>query len=129
MLLIGAGWLGTNLGYAISDLPLKFVLLEQLGLSATAVAAFMSLTPSTNYIKAFAGILTDAIPFRGTRRRCYLLLGLTVCGVMWLILPWVPRTYFWLFVTYGSLHIFIVLISTVLGGVMVEGGERFHATG
>jgi predicted MFS family arabinose efflux permease len=128
-LLIGAGWLGTNLGYSIADLPLRFVLMDQLKLDAAAVSAFFAISQFTNYIKPLAGILTDAIPLFGTRRRHYLLGSLTACGLMWIILSLVPATYAWLLGTYTFLHIFIVLISTVLGGVMVEGGARYQATG
>ena len=58
MLLIGAGWLGTNLGYSIADLPLRFLLKDQLHLQATGVAAFFAIAHFTNYIKPLAGILT-----------------------------------------------------------------------
>src|SRR5436309_15777240 len=119
-LLIGAGWLGTNLGYSIADLPLKFVLMEQVRLDAAAVSFFFAATQFTNYIKPLAGILTDALPIFGTRRRHYLVISLTACGLMWFVLGVVPRTYLALFLTYAFLHIFIVLISTVLGGVLVE---------
>lgn len=128
-ILIGLGWLGTNLAYSVADLPIKFLLKDGLGLSAAAIALFLAIGHFTNYIKPLAGIITDAIPFRGTRRRHYLLLGLTVCGLMWLVLSAVPKTYGWLLGTYSLMYISVVLISTVLGGVMVEGGARFHATG
>lgn len=128
-LLVGAGWLFTNLGYSIADLPLKFLLKDGLGLQVAAVSAFFAISQFTNYIKPLAGILTDSIPFLGTRRRHYLLFSLAICGLMWLVLPFVPRTYASLLGTYTFLHVFIVLISTTLGGVMVEGGYRYHATG
>src|SRR5205814_625363 len=92
-LLVGAGWLSTNLGYSIADLPLKFLLKDQLLLTPAAVSAFFAISQFTNYIKPLAGILTDALPFLGTRRRHYLLFSLAICGLMWLVLPFVPRTY------------------------------------
>src|SRR5690349_6257423 len=70
--LIGAGWLFTNLGYNVSDMPLRFLLKDELRLSAEAVSFFFFLSQFSNYIKPIAGILTDAIPFLGTRRRHYL---------------------------------------------------------
>src|SRR5438876_6924421 len=109
-LLIGAGWLSTNLGYSIADLPFKTLLKERLLLAPESVALFFALTQSSNYIKPLAGILTDAIPLFGTRRRHYLLLSLAACGIMWLILGLVPPKYVWLFATYAFLHLFIVLI-------------------
>ncbi len=128
-LVIGAGWLLTNVAYSITNLPMRFVLMDQFKLSAAGVAWFLFVTQFTNYIKPLAGFLSDAIPFLGTHRRHYLLVGLTACGAMWLILGVVPRSYYWWLFTYGFLHIFIVLISTVLGGVMSEGGHRYHASG
>src|SRR5262245_26690314 len=109
-LLIGAGWLATNLGYSIADLPFRFLLKERLGMTAASVSLFFALTQASNYVKPIAGILTDAIPLFGTRRRAYLLLSLGACGTMWLILGLVPRQYMWLFGLYAFLHLFIVLI-------------------
>ncbi len=128
-LLLGAGWLGTNLGYYLAELPIQFVLKEELHLSADVLAGSMAMAHFTNYIKPLAGVLTDGIPFFGTRRRHYLLLGLTVCGILWFALGFVPRTYRTFLFTYAFMYIFVVLISTVLGGVMAEGGARFNATG
>jgi predicted MFS family arabinose efflux permease len=127
--LIGAGWLGTNLGYAMYDLPLRFLLKDQLKLEAAAVAAFFAIGHFTNYVKPLAGIFTDAIPIFGTRRRHYLLISLTVCGAMWLLLSLVPRSYTPLLVSYTLMYISVVFISTTLGGVMSEGGAKFNASG
>lgn len=128
-LLVGAGWLSTNIGYSIAELPMKFLLKDRLHQNAEAVALFFAVSQFTNYIKPVAGVLTDAIPLFGTRRRHYLLLSLSICGLMWLVMGIIPQTYHSFLYTYTFLHIFIVLISTTLGGVMAEGGERFRATG
>ena len=127
--LIGAGWLSTNIGYALSDIPMRTILMERMHLDSAGSAGFFALTQCTNYIKPIAGVFTDYIPLFGTRRRHYLLISLTACGLMWLVLGAVPKTWGWWFGVYGFLHIFIVLISTTLGGIMVEGGARFQATG
>src|ERR1041384_825629 len=111
-LVIGAGWLLTNVAYSITNLPMRFVLMDQFKLSAAGVSWFLFVTQFTNYIKPLAGFLSDAIPFLGTHRRHYLLVGLTACGSMWLILGIVPRTYAWWLITYGFLHLFLVLMST-----------------
>src|SRR5205807_1419851 len=92
-LLIGAGLLGTHLGYSIADLPFKYLLKDRLALDAAAVSFFFAATQFTNYIKPLAGILTDALPIFGTRRRHYLLISLTGCGLMWFVLGIVPRRY------------------------------------
>src|SRR5438445_13026059 len=54
--LIGAGWLSTNVGYSITDLPMKFALKDGMHQSAQAVSFFFFVTQATNYIKPLAGI-------------------------------------------------------------------------
>lgn len=127
--LIAAGWFFTNVGYSVSDLPLRFLLKDELNIDQTKLSMFFLISQFTNYIKPLAGILTDAIPIFGTRRRHYVLIGFFMCGVMWGVMTIVPATYLSLIITYSIVHVFIVLISTTLGGLMVEGGARFRATG
>lgn len=127
--LVALGWLGTNLGIAVADLPLKFELKDGLGLSAAAVSGFFVIGNFTNYVKPIAGMLTDSFPLFGTRRRSYLLLSLAGSGILWVVLSLVPRTFAWMLGTYAVLYSTIVLTSTTLGGVMVEIGQRHAAEG
>jgi hypothetical protein len=53
-LLIALGWLGTNLGLAIGELPLKFLLKDQLHQTAAGVAAFFAIGQFSNYINPVA---------------------------------------------------------------------------
>lgn len=128
-LLMWLGWLGTNLGIAVADLPLKFLLKDKLHCTAAAVSAFFALGAFTNYIKPLAGVLVDSVPLFGTRRRWYLIGSLLGSSVLWILLALVPRTYIALLVTYAFLYVTIVFTSTSLGGVMVEVGHRFNAAG
>ena len=128
-MLLATGWLVTNLALSIADLPLKYLLKDRLGLDAATVAAFFALGNFTNYIKPVAGVLTDSIPFLGTRRRHYLLLGVGGGGIFWLLLGIVPRTYTSLLFTYTLFYITVVLTSTTLGGRMVEVGQEHGAAG
>lgn len=128
-LLMWLGWFGTNLGIAVADLPLRFLLKDKLHCTAAAVSAFFALGAFTNYIKPLAGVLVDSVPLFGTRRRWYLILSLLGSGVFWILLAIVPRTYNILLVTYAILYVTIVFTSTSLGGVMVEVGHRFNAAG
>ena len=127
--LISLGWLGTNLGLAISKLPLQFLLKESLGMTAAGVSMFFAIGEFTNYIKPVAGLLCDSVPLFRTRRRWYLLLSLLGTGVGWLLMNVVPRTYNSLLVTYSALYLTVVFTSTSLGGVMVAAGMRFGAAG
>jgi MFS family permease len=128
-LLLATGWLVTNLALSIADLPFRYLLKDRLGLDAATVAAFFALGNFTNYIKPVAGVLTDSVPFLGTRRRHYLLLGVGGGGVFWVLLGLVPRAYASLLVTYTLFYMTVVLTSTTLGGRMVEVGQEHGAAG
>lgn len=128
-LLLALGWALTNIAYAIYDLPLKFVLKDELHLNAEQISAFFALGVFTNYIKPAAGIFIDSVPLFGTRRRWYLLGSLFLCGVGWLVLALVPRQYTIMLVTFAITYGMVMVISTTLGGVMVETAQRFQAAG
>src|SRR5947208_14570238 len=106
--LLAAGWLLSNLGYYTADLPLRFLLKDDLKLDAQMVALFFAIGNFTNYIKPLAGVLTDAVPIFGTRRRHYLLISLFACGVLWFVLGLVPRTYLILLITYAIMYVSVV---------------------
>lgn len=128
-LLIAVGWLGTALSLNITELPFKFLLKEQLHLQPDVVSAFLLFAGFPIYIKPFAGILSDAVPIFGTRRKSYLLISLVLAGAFWMALALVPRTYTALLWTYVGLNVFLTLTSTVMGAVMVEVGKRDRNTG
>lgn len=128
-LLLAVGWALTNIAYAIYDLPLKFVLKDELHLNAQRISAFFALGVFSNYVKPLAGVLTDSVPLFGTRRRHYLLCSLFMCGAGWLVLGIVPRRYSVMLVTFAITYTMVMVISTTLGGVMVEAGQRFGAEG
>jgi predicted MFS family arabinose efflux permease len=127
--LVSAGWLGTNLGLAIGEFCLRFVLKDDLHCSAEALARFFFIGQFLNYFKPLAGILTDSFPFMRTRRRSYLLFSLLLTGIGWIALGLVPRRYDTMLLTYTLTYMCVVFTSTTLGGVMVEVGMRFGAQG
>lgn len=127
--LLALGWALTNIAYAIYDLPLKFVLKDELHLNAQQISAFFAIGVFTNYVKPLAGILVDSVPLFGTRRRWYLLGSLFLCGVGWLVLGVVPRRYAILLAVFTVTYAMVMVISTTLGGVMVEAAQRFGAAG
>src|SRR5205823_3483854 len=95
-LVIAAGWLATNLGLQIATLPLKFVLKDEVHLSAAVLSSFFAIGNFTNYVKPLAGVMTDSIPLLGTRRRHYLFFSLLSTGIFWILLSLVPRKYGWM---------------------------------
>lgn len=128
-LVIAIGWLTTNLGLQIATLPLKFVLKDEVMLSAGVLSSFFAFGNFSNYIKPLAGVMTDSIPLCGTRRRHYLLFSLLATGIFWVLLSLVPRSYAWMLPVYTIMYVGVVFTSSTLGGVMVEAGNHFRAAG
>ena len=131
--LIAVGIMSTALtnpgSTGVGGQPLKYLLKTNLHLQPQAMAAFFALGSIAFYFKPAVGILTDAIPLFGTRRRWYLILAASLAGAFWLLLGVVPRTYHSLLYTTIVINTLLMAISTVVGGLVVEAGQHYHATG
>lgn len=80
-------------------------------------------------LKPVAGVLTDAFPIFGTRRRHYMMIGAVLAAASWLMMGAASGNY-QLFLTAAiAMNTFTVLSSTVMGGMMVEAGQKFGAPG
>ncbi len=112
-----------------AKLPLQFLLKNHLHLGPTAMAAFFGLTGLAWYFKPVAGLLSDIVPLRGSRRRSYLMLSGLGGGILWALLAVVPRHYAPLLWTLVGANAFAVLASSVSGGLLVEAGQRQGWTG
>ena len=120
----------TNPGSAgVGGQPLRYLLKTNLHLQPQAMAAFFALGSIAFYFKPAVGIFTDAVPLFRTRRRWYLILSATGAGLFWLLLGVVPRTYHSLLYTTIIINTLLMAISTVVGGLVVEAGQHYHATG
>jgi len=113
----------------LGKLPLQTILNKELHVSATQLSSFFFLCGLPWYFKPFAGILTDAFPLFGTRRRHYLLIATGLTVLSWIALAFVPRTYNGLLLGCIVVNIFMVIMSTVVGATLVEAGQRIGATG
>lgn len=125
---VGAAWLLSYLA-TVSQTPLTFLLKDGLHLSATALSTYQAIAFFPAYVKPLAGVLSDAVPLCGTRRRHYLLLSATLSALLLLAMGMAPPRYGTLLSLHLAFQTFEVLISTVLGGLMVDAGLRFAATG
>jgi predicted MFS family arabinose efflux permease len=129
-LIIGAGVLATTLSQpAVIRLPLQRLLKSDLQVSRQAMASFFAVAAAAWYFKPLAGILSDSVPIFGTRRRHYLLLSAAAASALWLLLGVVPRTYASLLGAVVAVNAMLVVGSTVAGALLVEAGQRYHATG
>ena len=125
------GMVVTNLGQMVSigEKPLKFLLKDELHLSPTAMAAWFSLALLPWSFKPLAALFVDGLPFFGSRHRNYLLVGAALAGCLWLAMGIVPHSYRNLVITAFAFNIVAVLTSVVVGGLLVEGGQAYGATG
>ena len=125
------GMVVTNLGQfsSLGDLPLKFLLKDVLLVSPTAMAFWFTIAILPWSFKPLAALLVDGVPLRGVRNRYYLLLGALLGGCCWLALGFVPKNYHVLLVIGVCLNVMMMLTSTVVGGLLVEGGQTYGATG
>lgn len=114
---------------ALGRLPLQNLLKNELHASRSASAAFFFVAGLAWYFKPLAGILTDAFPIFGSRRKTYLLLAATVGTAVWLAVLAIPHQYdalLWMMVLLG---VFMMLASTVVGAVLVETAHAFGGSG
>ena len=114
---------------ALGRLPLQFLLKSEVNVTREQMAAFFFWTGLAWYLKPLAGILTDAFPFFGTRRRHYLLFSSVLTALCWIGMNFIPRTYGSLLMGGMMVELFMVMGSTVIGAFLVEAGQRMGATG
>jgi Na+/melibiose symporter-like transporter len=113
----------------LARLPLGLALKNDLGLPPQALAAFWAVATVPWYAKPLLGLLLDARPLGGTRRRAILLVGSCAAGLAWLALALVPRRTGPLLVVAVAANVALAVVSTAVGGLLVELGQRHGATG
>jgi len=128
---VGVGAFATTFAQTqtLGRLPITFLLKNHLHLGKEAVAVFFLWAPFAWNLKPLAGIFTDAFPLLGTRRRSYMILGALLAGVLWMVMGLFPNDYGKLLLAAVAMNVFMVLCSTVMGGMMVEAGQAFGAPG
>jgi BT1 family len=129
--MVGLGAFVTTLAQpaVIGRLPLQFLLKNELHFNAQTLAAFLLIVSFPWNVKPLAGILSDAFPLFGTRRRHYMMLAAGLAAVCWFLLGVVPRAHAPLLLVALGINIFLVVASTVMGGLMVEAGQRYSISG
>ena len=130
-LVIVAGVLATTLAQTqvLARLPLQNLLKNELHADRTANAAFFFWAGLAWYLKPFAGILTDAFPLFGSRRRSYILVSATLAALSWLVLIVTPHEYRDLLFVAIVINTFMMVTSTVVGGYMVETAQANSGSG
>jgi MFS family permease len=130
-IMVGLGAFVTTIAQpgVIGRLPFALLLKNRLHFSAETLAAFMFVVMFAWNVKPIAGILSDSFPLFGTRRRHYMLLGSTLAAACWVLMGVVPKQYWPLLLAAFGANAFMVLASTVMGGLMVEAGRKYGIAG
>jgi hypothetical protein len=130
-IVIVAGVLATTLAQpqVLARLPLQNLLKNELHLDRSSNAAFFFWAGLAWYLKPFAGIVTDAFPLFGNRRRNYILLSASFSALAWLALTVTPHDYRNLLLVAIIINVFMVVSSTVVGGYMVETAQAISGSG
>lgn len=104
-------------------------LLKEMGFDSNKSATFFSLAMLPWTFKAIAGLLVDGVPLFGSRRRAYLLMSALVAMAIWALMGASPKNYDLLLGLAIAMNAVIVFGSTTSGGLLVEAGQRFGASG
>jgi BT1 family len=128
---IAAGVLATGLGWPglLGRLPFGLLLKNQMGASPEQVAGFWAIATVAWYLKPLVALACESYPLFGTRRRGYLMTGAGLAGAAWLGFAVVPRTFGPFLALMTLLNLGLVVVSSAIGGLIVEAGQRHGATG
>ena len=110
-------------------IPLKNLLKNSMGASREAAAAFFFWATFVWNLKPLVGIVQDAWPLFGSRRRSYLLVAGLLSALAWWSLLAAPREYHvWLIICI-LINVVMVVGSTAIGGFMVEVAQSSASAG
>src|SRR5271165_2932435 len=131
VLVIVAGVLATTLAQpdVLARLPLQNLLKNELHADRTSNAAFFFWAGLAWYLKPFAGILTDAFPILGSRRKSYIVISAVMAALSWFALTVTPHDYRHLLFVVIAINTFMMVASTVVGGYLVETAQASAGSG
>jgi MFS family permease len=113
----------------IAKISIQFLLKDHIHLKPEQLASFIAFISLPWYFKPLAGLLTDNFSFLGTRRKGYLVFASAIAGALWLVLALIPKTYNSMLYMLLVINIALVTAQTTLGGMLVQSGQEFAATG
>jgi len=113
----------------LGSLPIRLLLKNGLHVSKTQLAAFLFWAGLAWYIKPLFGLITDAFPLFGTRRRWYMIGSALLAAGAWELLNLGRHQYDTMLAAAILLGLLMVIASTIMGALLVEAGQAFGATG
>jgi MFS family permease len=125
------GFLTTTLAQprVLVHIPLQNLLKNVLHTDRSANAAFFFWVGLPWYIKPLLGILSDAVPIFGSRRKSYILIGALAAATAWFSLIAATHSYSELLAICMLANLATVVTSTALGGYMVEAARATSGAG
>ncbi len=113
----------------LGNLPMRLWLKNHLHVDAPTLAAFTFWAGLAWYLKPVFGLMVDAFPLFGTRRRWYMILSSTLAAAAWGLVSLGQAHYGTFLVGDIILGALMVIASTIMGALLVEAGQRYGATG
>jgi len=131
LILVGVGAFATTFAQQrlIGNYPILFLLKEHMHFQKEQVSEFFLWATFAWNLKPLAGVLTDAFPLFGSRRRLYMLFGALLAGICWAGLAFSTDSYPTFLAFSVLLNIGIVFASTSMGGLQVEAGQAYAIPG
>jgi len=121
-ILIVVGVIATTLAQpqVLGRIPITNMMKNEMHVSRADSAGFFFLIGLPWYFKPLAGVLTDAFPIFGTRRKSYLITSGVLATLAWAGIAFTPHQYWPLLWMCLLLSVFMMIASTVIGAFMVE---------
>jgi predicted MFS family arabinose efflux permease len=131
LLMVAVGAFATTFAQQrlMGNYPILFHLKERLHFGKEQVSEFFLWATFAWNLKPLAGVLTDAFPLRGSRRRAYLILGGLAAAAAWAALGAARNDYHAFLLVSILINVGLVVASTAMGGLQVEAGQLFGISG
>jgi MFS family permease len=129
VIIFGALATSLPLTHILALIPLRNLLKNELHVDRTANAAFFFWLTFPWFLKPIFGIVTDAFPLFGSRRKSYLLISTSLAVLSWFAMIATPHRYNPLLEVCVAINIFMMMASTVVGGYMVETAQAISGSG
>ena len=130
-IVVAVGFLATTLGQTqvLGRIPLQNLLKNELHVDRSTNAAFFFWIGLAWYFKPLVGIITDAFPLFGSRRKNYMMFSTVLAVLSWAGLYVTPHQYNKLLWVCVIINFFMVVASTVAGAYMVEIAQAASGSG
>lgn len=113
----------------LGNLPIRLWLKNHLHVGMSELAGFTFWAGLAWYLKPIFGLVVDAFPLLGTRRRSYMILSAILGAASWMVVSLGQGSYAAFLGGTILLGIFMVFGSTIMGALLVEAGQKYGATG